>query len=122
MDGARLLELARGVIGQGGEMWIVVTGHSMQPIIRPGDRVLLGPVDEIRPGLVVLADNGGAPLLHRVTRVLGEEVVLRGDATHDDDRPLRVSDVVGRVRMVSRGPVLQGLPQTFGVVLKEGAL
>jgi hypothetical protein len=108
MDAARLLELARGVVAQGGEMWIVVTGHSMQPMIRPGDRVLLGPEPSVRPGQVVLADVNGRPILHRVIRVNGDEVILRGDSTLRNDPPIRVADVVGSVRMVSRGAVIQG--------------
>lgn len=116
LDGARLLELARGVMEQGGEMWIVVTGHSMQPMIRPGDRVLLGPEQSIRPGAVVLANADGKPVLHRVARVSGDVVVLRGDALQADDGPIRLGDVVGSVRAVSRGAVLQRLPITSPAV------
>jgi hypothetical protein len=120
MDGARLLELARGVVQQGGEMWIVVTGQSMQPMIRPGDRVLLGPTDVIRPGAVVLASMNGRPVLHRIVRMTGDRIVLRGDARHADDKPITTSDVIGSVRVVSRGAVLQGefvTPRTPNVVV-----
>jgi hypothetical protein len=113
MDGARLLELARGVVEAGGEMWIVVTGHSMQSLIRPGDRVLLGPLPALRPGVVVLANAGGKPVLHRIQRLRGDEVVLRGDALQAEDEPIRSADVIGGVRTVSRGAVIQRVPVTM---------
>ena len=120
MDAARLLELARGVVAQGGEMWIVVTGHSMQPMIRPGDRVLLGPEESIRPGLVVLADVGGRPIMHRVVRVSGDIVTLRGDASLQNDRPIKKTDIVGSVRALSRGAVIQGQRLTAPVMQAGG--
>jgi hypothetical protein len=120
MDRARFLELVSGVVQEGGELWISVTGSSMQPTLRPGDRVLLGPPEPIRPGLVVLADMGGKPILHRVVLLSGEIVVLRGDASHTDDTPIRPGDVLASVRLVARGAVVLGLPGTRSPVLKAG--
>ena len=91
------------------------------PMIRPGDRVLLGPEPSIRPGLVVLADFGGKPILHRVARCTDGEVILRGDATLRNDPPIRAADVVGSVRMVSRGAVIQGQRLTAPVTRTGGS-
>ena len=115
MEGGRLLTLARGVVAEGGEMWIVATGQSMQPSIAPGDRVLIGPVTAVHPGSIVLADFDGAPVLHRVVRVREDEVVLRGDACQSDDTPIRTSDVLASVRLVSRGATVRAAPRPLRV-------
>ena len=103
----KMLEIARGVIREGGQMWIVATGESMLPTIGPGDRVRIGPVDVVRPGTVVLADASGAPVLHRVMRVHDGVVVLRGDACRGDDPPIRASSVVAAVQAVARGATIR---------------
>ena len=115
-----MLELARGVVGQGGEMWIVVTGHSMQPAIRPGDRVLLAPPKALQAGVVVLADMGEKLILHRIVTLKEGVVVLRGDAAFADDRPISISEVVGIVRKVARGAVTMDLPVTRSLSARVG--
>jgi hypothetical protein len=107
LESRRLLALARGVVAEGGEMWIVATGQSMLPSIAPGDRVLIGAVKTVHPGTVVLADVDGAPVLHRVVRVRDAEVVLRGDACQGDDSPISRCDVLAAVRLVSRGATVR---------------
>jgi hypothetical protein len=116
MDGARLLELARGVVGHGGEMWIVVTGNSMQPAIAEGDRVRIGQAGLLEPGMVVLADVAGRPILHRIREVRSDEVVLRGDALPTDDGPIPRASVIARVRASSRGAVIQELRTSLRAV------
>jgi hypothetical protein len=106
VESHRLLAVARGVISEGGQMWIVATGRSMLPTIAPGDRVLIGPIASVQPGSVVLADAGGAPVLHRVVRVGGGQVVLRGDACQTEDSPIAPSDVCAGVRAVARGALV----------------
>jgi hypothetical protein len=110
VEPGRMLEVARGVTREGGAMWIVATGASMLPTIAPGDRVRIGPVGVLRPGVVVLADAGGAPVLHRVVRVHDREVVLRGDACRMDDAPIRPADVVAAVQAVARGAAVRPEP------------
>lgn len=107
LDGARLLELARGVVGQGGEMWIAVTGTSMQPAISSGDRVRVGPPGRMKIGEIVLANARGSAVLHRVVQLRDDSVVLRGDACEGNDQPLHPSDIVARVTAVSRGATVR---------------
>ncbi|MDQ3696608.1 MAG: nucleotidyltransferase family protein, partial [Gemmatimonadota bacterium] len=109
LDAPVLLEVAKEVIAAGGEIWIEVTGHSMQPTIRPGDRVLLGAPGVVRPGHVVLADAGGRPLLHRVRGVGARSVVLRADASRTDDPEIVRARVVARALVVARGDAMCAL-------------
>jgi hypothetical protein len=102
VDEGRLLAIVRAAVEARGETWIAVTGHSMQPTLAPGDRVLLAPLGAApRRGEIVLADAGGRPLLHRVVGTGGEGVRLRGDACSTDDHPLPASALVARAVAVS---------------------
>lgn len=107
LEGPRLLEVARGVVAEGGEMWIIATGESMTPAIAPGDHVRLAPPSPLAPGDIVLAENAaGHPVLHRVRRLDSGQVVLRGDACRADDAPLARSAIVARVAAVTRGALV----------------
>lgn len=67
----------------------VVTSDSMAPTIRAGDVVLTRSIErrDVRPGQVVLLDDADRdePLLHRVRRIEGGEVVTQGDANPTPD-------------------------------------
>jgi len=89
---------------------LVVTGDSMSPTLRPGDRVLvvggLGPLRvPVRPGdLVALADprRPDRIMVKRLTGFEGSRLVVRGDNAEasTDSRhfgPVDPAAVVGRV-------------------------
>jgi hypothetical protein len=75
----------------------------MEPFIRDGDAVRVGPPgSRLRRGEVVLCRGAhGELLLHRVVRVGGLQVVTRGDAATGDDAPLPRSSVIGRAAAVA---------------------
>jgi len=84
---------------------VTVEGMSMEPTLAPGDRLLVVRSTHPRPGdLVVVRPPGDARrvLVKRVSAVLGDEVVVRGDnpeASTDsrDFGPVPRQAVVGRV-------------------------
>jgi hypothetical protein len=101
---AALLAIVRDVVSVGGSVWIRVTGKSMNPIIRDGDRVLIGGVRGApRCGSVVLLDAGGSPLLHRIVAYRPEGIITRGDSRITEDPPHPLSSVLGRALIVERG-------------------
>lgn len=113
-----LLAVARGVTDLGGEVWIRVTGLSMNPLLREGDSVLLSPLTQPpRRGDVLLIDMHGAPLLHRVRRFEGASVVTRGDACQRDDPAAAEASCIGRAIAARRGGSVLVLVPTlrFGV-------
>jgi len=68
--------LCQAILGLGKSIRLFATGESMIPIIRPGDRLLISPVeaDAIRVGDVVFfLDARGHMLLHRVVRICQQE-------------------------------------------------
>ena len=109
-----LIEVVRGVVSTGGSLWMQVTGISMNPLLREGDRVLLtAPTRELRRGDVVLIDAEGSPVLHRVRRLFDGMLVARGDAASTDDPPMPVSRCVARAVAARRGSVTVALVPTF---------
>jgi nickel-type superoxide dismutase maturation protease len=82
-----------------------VTGPSMSPTVRHGDRLLarrVGPSDRVRPGDVVLARFPSRPellVIKRVRRVVPGGHWVEGDnpLVTDDSRAFGPAVVVGRV-------------------------
>jgi len=82
-----------------------VTGPSMSPTVRAGDRLLVrrvGAHDAVRPGDVVLARFPARPellVVKRVRRAVEGGHWIEGDNafTTDDSRTYGVATVVGRV-------------------------
>lgn len=82
----------------GATRYAVVEGASMEPGLSRGDLVLVRADSTPGVGDVVLYRNPalGVQVLHRVIRVEGDRLVLKGDANDfvDDTQP-RSTDVVG---------------------------
>jgi nickel-type superoxide dismutase maturation protease len=96
-------------VGPGGlpTRWVAVrvTGPSMSPTVRHGDRLLarrIGPSDRVRPGDVVLARFPSRPellVIKRVRRAVPGGHWVQGDnpLVTDDSRAFGPAVVVGRV-------------------------
>lgn len=101
----------------GAEASIEATGGSMLPLIRPGDRLLVGfGEQDVRLGDVIIFRHGGLVVAHRVVGRRQRDGVRRLIAKGDNE-PLATEDVapadfLGVVRAVdrgSRGPSTRGL-------------
>ena len=92
-------QLAAQMLREGRTVELPATGFSMRPLIPPGGTVRVEPasVEDVRPGDVVLVDDGGWLVCHRLLYVAGGRVVTRGDDTPMDDPPLPADAVIGRV-------------------------
>ncbi len=101
-------ELAAEVARTHGEVRVEVTGSSMLPAVRPGDRLVVRrrEFSEVQAGQIVLYSRGGGLVAHRVvSRVAspeGERLVTRGDSLLRDDSPVQASEVVGAVVSIQR--------------------
>ncbi len=99
-----LVEIVRATVSIGGAIWIRVTGKSMNPIIRHGDRVFVTALRGMpRRGMVLLLDANGTPLLHRVASYRVGWVVTKGDSRTMNDEPHAVTAILGRAVVVRRG-------------------
>lgn len=111
--------------------WIEATGPSMEPLIHPGDRLLVafGARPE-RTGQVILCAVDGRFVAHRLVahRVLTDpagdplvRLIAKGDAEALPDRAIAPESVVGIVQAIRRGEdgrrISYGLDDTPSAVL-----
>lgn len=98
------------------EACITVTGWSMAPALRPGDRLLLAD-GALRVGDVVVVATPQRLLVHRVVAFVaacddGEPgfVITRGDGVCHCDAPAPLTAVLGRVVAVERNGQRRPVP------------
>ena len=94
-----VMPIVCGALQRGQHVRLTVTGSSMRPFIRHGEVVELAPAEgAVAFGDIVLARVPGGPyVIHRVIRVRGCDVWLRGDAQFRRQGPLPGEAVLGRV-------------------------
>lgn len=97
--------LALGVLARGESLWVREASPSMVPLIRPGDELLLAPLDSraIPRGALIACARGGHLVIHRVVAASGSGVVTKGDALASPDPLVPWERVVARV-VALRGP------------------
>ena len=86
---------------QGRSAWIQATGRSMWPLLAPGDWLLVDFGREPRrTGDVVLFDDGGRIVAHRVVALRPQraQILTKGDGSLGFDRPRATADVLGVIR------------------------
>lgn len=88
--------------------WFPVTGRSMLPLLRDGDRVLVAHGCAcVRQGTIVAFWRDGDLIVHRVLRVArsqaGITFITKGDNIAHCDHPLSRDQLVGRVLIIQRG-------------------
>ncbi len=118
-----LIALVRGVVEEGGSLWVGAEGWSMSPTIRVGDNVLLERADNARVGDVVLLDLDGTPVLHRVIDVGEGKVWTAGDGLPRPDAPVTLEHVVARAVARERGgrtTALRWEPSLGAIALARG--
>jgi hypothetical protein len=94
------IALVRAGLRALGAVTIQVSGVSMLPTLRAGQRVVLRPAerDRLRPGVVAaFQSRDGDLVLHRIRHVAPDAVILAGDNESLLDPPVPVPDVVGVV-------------------------
>lgn len=96
-----LMPIICAALKRGQRVRLTVTGGSMRPFLHAGGIAELEPVDSAPlVGDVLLVRCGSEPgryVLHRLVRVEGEKLFLRGDAQEYSDGPFAQKDVLGRV-------------------------
>jgi len=99
-----LMSVARPALERGQRVRMVAKGSSMLPFIRSGDVVELTSTEmgPARGDVVVAQTAPGRYVIHRVVRVAGEGVWLRGDSQRRAEGPVVPGEVFGRVAAVER--------------------
>ncbi|OQB67482.1 MAG: hypothetical protein BWX93_01773 [Bacteroidetes bacterium ADurb.Bin139] len=96
----------KGEINAGNSVRIPVKGNSMLPLIHPEtDEIELSPLDKrsLRKGNIVLALlEDGRYLVHRIEKVKGEMVFIRGDGNTSARETCTVDNVFAQVKGIFR--------------------
>ena len=94
----------------GAEAWIEATGGSMLPLIRPGDRLLVGfGEQDVRRGDVIVFRHGGQVVAHRVIGSRtgdgrgARRLIAKGDNEPFATEDVAPSELLGVVRAVDQG-------------------
>lgn len=96
----------KNIIGEGGRVHIRVKGESMRPFLRGGrDTVCLAPISGRTPerGMVVLFEHGGRHVLHRIRKVRGSDLIIRGDGNYRTAEKSDTGHVLAYVESIGRG-------------------
>jgi len=114
LPGSELMPVIRAALERGQSVRLTANGSSMLPFIHDGETVeLVPPRSSLMRGDIVLAQSEEDKyVLHRVVRIEGDGVYLRGDAQKHREGPLPRHAVLGlavtssrhgRVRVLDRG-------------------
>jgi hypothetical protein len=99
-----LMPIVRAALERGQQVRLTVTGGSMRPFMHKGSVVVLEPLTSPPvPGDVLLVQCGAGSeryVLHRLVRVKGGQLFIRGDAQRHCEGPFSQGDVLGRVTEV----------------------
>lgn len=90
-------------LAEGQQVRLLLSGHSMEPTLHDGDRLLIEPLrDEPAAGDVLLFRMGDLHLLHRLLRREGDRYVMQGDHNTGCE-VVRRSDLLARLVEVQHG-------------------
>ena len=103
-------DLIADVARNQGQVQLKVAGASMVPALWPGDLVTVRSCDlsELQPGSIVVFRQNERLVTHRFVRWVdsthgaGDCAVTRGDARSRCDKPVKASEVLGRVESAMR--------------------
>jgi len=103
------LERARQLLSSGVATEIKMSGSSMRPTIEDGDIITLVPLNDtqVKQGDIVLFQTRvDTAVIHRVVRIDRSSseriIVTRGDAAQQNDVPVPVHRVLGKVKQIER--------------------
>ena len=99
--------MALEVLQSTGRLKLQVTGTSMLPTLWPGDILTLQSIasDPPRHGEIIFfqREPEGQFVIHRVVETEPGLLITRGDSLADQDAPVSLGEVLGRVVEVQRG-------------------
>ena len=100
---------ALSLLKEGKQVTITAGGYSMWPAIKPGDRIIITPLNPEKPltaGKVVALRRDGGFVVHRITEVrkgkLSNFIKTRGDAALIPDQWNTEMNIAGRVTEILR--------------------
>lgn len=75
----------------------VVLSGSMEPEFSKGDLIVVKETNDYKLKDIVVFQDGGSLVVHRIINIDGETVTTKGDANNSPDEPIELSSIKGRV-------------------------
>ena len=75
----------------------VVLSGSMEPELNVHDLVIIREAEEYKIGDIVVYQNNGMLVIHRIVAMEGEVVCTKGDANNAEDLPIALSSIKGKL-------------------------
>lgn len=96
----------------------VVLSGSMEPTFSAGDLIVVQQDSSLEKDDIVVFEDIGSLVVHRIIEIDGENVITKGDANNTDDGPVALSKVRGRVlfHIPGMGTVVQFLKTPVGTL------
>ncbi len=98
------------VLGKGKRVKIRPFGSSMAPTILSGEAVIIEPIGDktVNEGDIVVVESI-RPRLHRVVHIDKQKgmVITRGDAFNQNDPPVSLNEIWGRLVSIKKSPILR---------------
>jgi len=97
-----------------GKVRLRIASRSMVPTLRPGDEIVVASVtaELPQPGDLVLFEQRGQLICHRVVTVSGHAILTRGDATSSPGEWIHRRHVIGKVVGIKKRAAWVGLSGT----------
>lgn len=89
----------------------VVLSGSMEPELSVDDFVIVRAADSYQVGDIVVYQDGGILVIHRIISIDGDEIITQGDANNMADEPTNISDIKGKA--VAHIPLVGGAVRFF---------
>ena len=104
VDPSILMNIAELMFCQGKSIIIPMTGNSMYPFIRGGDKVEIYKADVrgLKLSDIILVRHSDGYLIRRVYRIDGDDIYVIGDAEAATIGPINKNNIIGRVTTVIR--------------------
>ena len=98
-------ELSDASLADRGQLRLKVTSHSMSPLLRPGDHVLVEAVSPelLQQGDLLLTQRADGYHTHRLVSMNELGWYTKGDRNREVDAPICAQDITGVVVAVERG-------------------
>jgi len=84
-----------------------ISSNSMWPVLERGDLILIegAKKDDIKIGDVIVYEVENGFIIHRVTKLMDESLITKGDANTAFDQPIKYDKVVGKTINLGDSPV-----------------
>lgn len=104
-----LHDLADELLDKGTSIRIKASGYSMYPAIRPGNTLIIKPVEpeELKCGMIIAWKRKKDMVVHRLVLAYESDgkryYITRGDSCKSSDKPVSHDMIAGRVEAIYKG-------------------